>query len=662
MTDQAPVGRAALTLLLVAQALVIAPHLLHLPIWVAGLWAVCALWRVQVYRMRLGFPHTWVKVLMLAAAVVGVLLTAGGLKGLDAMVLLLICMFILKLLEARTRRDALLLVFLGFFCVVTSYLYADHLLAALYSLVPVLALLATLIALHQSPAQVRAGDALRLAGSLLTQALPLMLVLFVVFPRMGPLWALPSSNKEGVTGLSEVMSPADIAELSRSSELVFRARFDGPVPPRRQLYWRALTLEHFDGRRWAQSITASFGQAPDWQRQGEPMGYSVVLQPHGKPWLMTLDVTDRAAKDASMAGDFRWQTRRPITRPVIYEARAWPSAVREPQLDDAGRRRALQLPAAGDARTRQWAQALRREYSSDQALVTAVMSHFAREPFHYTLRPQVLGSDSIDDFLFNTRQGFCAHYAGAMTFVLRAAGIPARVVAGYQGGELNDEGNFVQVRQFDAHAWVEYWQPGVGWQSVDPTFQVAPQRIDHGLDFALGEEAFLADQPLSPLRYRQVAWLNQLRMSWEAVNYDWQRLVLGYQAEQQGQLLTRLFGQADWQTVAWVLGCSAALILAVIAALLLKPWRRRLPPQAQLLAQFDRSVAKLGVVRRPAEGIRDYAQRAGQQLPAERGLLEQFAVLYEQQMYGGAPQDLARLRQLLRQLRRAAWARRLAGC
>ena len=262
---------------------------------------------------------------------------------------------------------------------------------------------------------------------------------------------------------------------------------------------------------------------------------------------------------------------------------------------------------------------LQRQYPQADALVDALLRHFNREPFAYTLRPQTLGQNSVDEFLFDTRSGFCAHYAGAMTFVLRAAGIPARVVTGYQGGELNPSGNYIQVRQFDAHAWVEYWQPGTGWRSVDPTFQVAPERIEQGLQEALSEEdGFLDDQPFSPLRYRELAWLNQLRLSWERLNYGWQRWVLGYQGEQQLSLLQSWFGSLDWQRLALALVGGGAALLGLLALWLLKPWQQRRDPLRQVLRRFERLLARHGVHRQAGEGMRAFARRASQELRFER--------------------------------------------
>ncbi len=661
MSSIQPIPRIALTWLLVAQVLVILPHLLHLPLWIIGLWLFCAGWRVQVFRMRATYPGTLVRVALLLATAAGVFLSQGSLIGLDAGVLLLVATFILKLLEMRSRRDALVLIFLGFFVVVTAYLFDDSLLAALYSLLPVTALLAALIGLQQSGVAVQPRATLKLAVTLQLQALPLMLLLFVFFPRLGPLWSLPNPNK-AFTGLSDSMAPADVAELSRSDALAFRASFSSPMPERSELYWRALTLEHFDGRRWSQTEVAKHSSGVDWRKQGPALDYSIVMQPSGKPWLFALDVGLSDQDGVRQMSDFRLENRQPVVQNLLYQVTSWPQALRQEKLPPAVARRALQLPEQGDPRSRAWAEELRSKHKRDEALVAALLQHFNREPYGYTLKPPAVGADSIDEFLFRTRQGFCAHYAGAMTFVLRAAGIPARVVAGYQGGELNPAGNYLSVRQFDAHAWVEYWQDGKGWISVDPTFQVAPERIELGLEQALAEEqSFLEESPLSLLRYRDIGWLNNLRLTWDNINYGWQRWVLGYRGEQQLNLLQRWFGTLDWQRLALALVGGGGVLLGLVALWLFKPWRRERDPQQRLLRAFEKTLARHAVVRQRGEGMRAFAQRAARQLPGQAEAIQAFARIYEAQRYAGRPSAPQDLRAALRQLRRLLPWRRSQG-
>ncbi len=660
MSSVQPIPRIALTWLLVAQALVILPHLLHLPPWIIGLWLFCAGWRVQVYRMRARYPGTLVRIGLLAGTALGVFLSHGSLIGLDAGVLLLVATFILKLVEMRSKRDALVLIFLGFFVVVTAYLFDDSLLAAAYSLLPVTALLAALIGLQHGSMAVQPRATLKLALSLQLQAIPLMLLMFLFFPRLGPLWSLPTPNK-AFTGLSESMAPADIAELSRSDALAFRASFSAAVPERRELYWRALTLEHFDGRRWSQVQAAQQAGAVQWSRQGPALDYSIVMQASGKPWLYALDVGLSNQDGIRQMADFRLENRRPVLQNLMYEVTSWPQATRELELPARVAERALQLPEQGDPRSRAWARDLKTSHPQPEALVAALLQHFNREPYGYTLKPPPVGRNSIDEFLFRTRKGFCAHYAGAMTFVLRSAGIPARVVAGYQGGELNPAGNYLSVRQFDAHAWVEYWQAGKGWVSVDPTFQVAPERIELGLEQAVAEEqSFLEESPLSLLRYRDVSWINALRLGWDNINYGWQRWVLGYRGELQLRLLQQWFGNLDWQKMMFVLVGGGGLFIGLVALWLFKPWRRERDPQQRLLRQFERLLARQGLIRERGEGVRAFARRAAVQLPVQADAISLFARQFEAQRYAGRSASPEELRAALRQLRRVLPWRRSA--
>ena len=647
------IPRISLMWLLIAQALVIIPHLLHVPLWLIGVWLGCAVWRVQVFRMRWPFPNAWVKAALMIGSGFAVYLSRGGLVGLDAAVALLITAFILKLLEVRTRRDALVLIFLGFFTVVTSYLFADSLLAALYSLLPVLALLAALVGLQQSGFAREPLAPLKLASKLLAQAIPLMLLLFVLFPRLEPLWSLPQPKDKGTTGLSSSMTPGDLAELGQSAALAFRARFDGAIPAQSQLYWRALTLPNFDGRSW--SISERFeASEPQWQAQGESISYSIIMQPSTQPWLFSLDVGSSEQEDIRLMNDFRLQRRTPVNRTYQYQATSWPQALRQPQLNQRQQQEFLQLPRTGNQQTRDWAQRLRGQYHDDDALVSALLRHFNQEPYHYTLKPPLLGRDSVDEFLFSSLRGFCAHYAGAMVFTLRAAGIPARVVAGYQGGEINQAGQFVQVRQFDAHAWVEYWQRGQGWRSVDPTFEVAPERIERGLQEALQDESELFQGDIfSPLRYQHIAWVNQLRMSWENLNHSWQTKILGYQRDSQQAWLKQWFGKVDWQVLGLTLVASAALIIALIVLWMFKPWQRQTDPVQRVLNHFQRVMRRRGFNRETGEGLRDFYQRIHQQLPeSQQQAVRVFIETYEQQQYAEQGQDLASLRSALAQVKK----------
>ena len=568
------IPRNSLVWLLTAQIVTLLPHLPRLPVWVAAVWIGCALWRVQIQRMRLSYPGFLLQVVALVAVTLGVFLAQGTLIGLDAAVMMLLLLFMLKLLEMRKPRDALVVIYLGFFIVATAFLFDQGIPLAVYQCFSLLVLVAALVGLQQSSGRNDPARAMRTAGVMLLQAVPLMLVLFLLFPRLGPVWAVNAPGTQARTGLAESMTPADVADLARSSELAFRVAFEGEAPPQAQLYWRAMTLPRFDGRSWSHSqFSTGSASAAEWVEQGEAVRYQVIAGASHQPWVFSLRGVRSDDERLLLNNDFILQARRPLSRSIAYQATSYPGSLLQADgLEPLQRRINLHLPDGFDPRSRAFAAELRHRYPKDADLVQALLRHFNREPFHYTLRPPTLGRHSNDEFLFDSQRGFCAHFAGAMTFVLRAAGIPSRVVAGYQGGELNPLGNHVLVHQFDAHAWVEAWLPGQGWVSVDPTFQVAPERIESGLQSALqGEGSFLEDSPLSAVRYRNVGWVNHARLFWDNANYQWQLRVLGYQGERQMDFFQRWLGTADWQRIGLIALGVLLLCMAPLAWWILRP-------------------------------------------------------------------------------------------
>lgn len=620
------IPRNALAWLLTAQVVALIPQLPRLPFWVSVLWLICAVWRVQIQRMRWRYPGPLVKALALVLVVVGVFTVEGSLIGLDAAVMLLLMLFMLKLLEMRSPRDALVVIYLGFFIVATAFLFDQSIVLAAYQCFSVLVLVAALVGLQQTPGRNDPGRALRSGGVMLLQAVPLMLVLFLFFPRIGPLWSVNTPSSQGTTGLAESMAPGDIADLAQSADLAFRVSFEGSIPRQDQLYWRALTLERFDGRRWSHSdITA--GAAPGvWQAAGDAYRYQVVTRATQQPWVFALRGATTDDDRLLLTRDFMLRARRPLTQAMAYSVTSWPESLLHPEpLDPLQARINLALPEGADPRSRAWGRELRALHERDEDLIEALLRHFNQQPFHYTLRPPTLGEHTNDEFLFDTLRGFCAHYAGAMVVVLRAAGIPARVVAGYQGGELNPRGNYVLVHQFDAHAWVEAWVPERGWISVDPTFQVAPERIERGLQEAMAAEgSFLERSPLAGARYREIGWVNNLRLAWDDVNYQWQLKVLGYQSERQLETFRRWLGTADWQRIGIIMAILIALTMIPLALWTLRPERRDHDPRKRAWYELSRRLQKLGLQARPGEGPRDWQRRLGEALPEQQVELAAF--------------------------------------
>ncbi|QIB67287.1 transglutaminase TgpA family protein [Kineobactrum salinum] len=651
------VPRNALVWIIISQFALLAPHLGRLPLWVVLVYLFAAGWRIMVYQGRWSFPGRWVKLGLIAAGFAAIWLSYGNLLGLEPTVALLLTAFALKLLELIRRKDAYVLIFLGYFICVTGFLFTQHLLLVLYSMLDILLLTTALVALHQ-PGEHRFRLAtVRLPAVMLAQALPLMLVLFFLFPRLGPLWTVPVKSHAARTGVSDFMQPGDISSLSQSDEVAFRVQFDGDIPPRSELYWRGLVFSVLENGAW-RSLKYADIPAREWRARrqepvGEPLRYSVLMMPTQQNWLYSLRYAQSAQRSVMASADFRLYSPVEIEDQLLYRATSWPRTPLELELSAWRRRTELALPAAGNPATLALARQLRAASDSDADYVTAVLDHFNREPFVYTLQPPLLGEDPMDQFLFRTRRGFCEHYAFAFTLMMRAAGVPARVVAGYQGGEINPVNGTVIVHQFDAHAWAEVWLPGEGWRRVDPTAAVAPERIELGLEQALaGEGSFLADSPLSPLRYRGINWINMARLRYDALTYRWQSWVVGFDSQQQYQLLEDVFGDIRPRVFIAVLFASALVVLLPVAWLLLgRRQRHSLDPATKLYLAFCVRLAARGIVRAAGEAPADFARRAALEQPALAPWLRQFTHEFNQLAYADREQDEARRQQLLARLR-----------
>lgn len=632
--------------LLASLALAIGPHLGHMPLWGGPLCAALALWRVAVERGKTPFPHKALLVLLTAAAAGGILMHFGTLLGRDAGVALLVVMIALKLMEMKTPRDTMVVLFLSYFLVITGFLYSQSIPMALYLFVVVWVTTTTMIGYHDVNRGLAVRPRLRLAGTLLIQAVPLMLVLFVLFPRVPQLWALPRDAHAGMTGLSDTMSPGAISQLIQSDAVAFRVQFDGAPPPANQRYWRGPVLWDYDGRTWS-TRTPPEGDAQV-ELLGEPLRYTLTLEPHNQRWLFALELPAALPPDSRARADMQILSRNPVQNRLRYSLASHPRYRLGSELDDAERERALRLPPQTNPRTRELAARWRDSGAGAEAIVDAALDMFRNQQFFYTLRPPLLGTEAVDDFLFNTRAGFCEHYAGAFVYLMRAAGVPARVVTGYQGGAPNPLGDYFIVRQSDAHAWAEVWLAGRGWVRVDPTAAVSPDRIEQGIAAALP----VAELPLA-LAQLDVAWLQRMRLSWDLVNNNWNQWVLGYGHERQRNFLSRFHASlASWQgmTIALVSGI-AALLLAIALWTLWHVPRRGIDPVQAAYQRFCARLARRGITRAPHEGPVAFAQRAIAARPDLSQQIRQITDLYVGLRYRAAPAAVDALRNAVRRFR-----------
>jgi transglutaminase-like putative cysteine protease len=639
MTDaREPLRLRHIVWLLTGLALVAAPHVERLPWWLVGLVLTLAAWRVYLGHARLPLPGRWLLMLVVIGATAGVYFNYRTIFGRDAGVALLIVMLALKLLETRVLRDGMLLIFLGYFLVITNFLYSQTIPTALYMLVCVWIITATMSGMqhtrHEPPLRLQ----LRNAGLMLAQSVPLMLVLFLLFPRVpGPLWGLPQDAYTSVSGLSDTMTPGSVSDLILSDAVAFRVRFDGPMPPPRQLYWRGPVMWDFDGQTWS-APRAIYG-VPEFTTSSPPVSYDVTLEPHNKRWMFALDIPGKVPPRAVASSDFQLLAVQPVNNRVRYQMTSFLEFSYGARENAWALRRTLALPE-GNPRTREFARALRARHADDRDFMRAVLEMFRNERFFYTLTPPLLGDDHpVDRFLFETRSGFCEHYSSAFAVLLRAAGIPARIVTGYQGGEVNQFGNYLIVRQADAHAWTEAWLPDEGWVRVDPTAAVSPLRVESGISAAVPRS-----DPLPLLVRGDFETLRQLRLTWDLMANTWNQWVLGYTPERQRLLLSQVgIDDATWYTLAFVLVCASfAMVLILVAFLLWNMKARGGDPVRALYQRFCEKLRRRGLPRHPNEGPRDFGLRVERARPDLATAVGAITRLYMALRYGAADDPAAR--------------------
>lgn len=624
-----------------ALTMVAAPHAERLPWWVTALAGMLLCWRLYLARARLALPSKWLLLAIVVGASVGIYLNYRTLFGRDAGVALLVVMLTLKLLETRTQRDGMLLIFLGYFLIITNFLYSQTIPTALYLLLCVCVITAVMVGLNCMRGGANWRHQFRTAAAMLAQATPLMLVLFVLFPRVqGPLWGLPHDAHAGVTGLSDTMAPGSMTNLTLSDAVAFRVEFQAAVPQPKQLYWRGPVMWDFDGTVW-RAPRYTYGN-PRLDARGPPVKYIVTMEPHNKHWIFAIDVPGSVPPRATASSDFQLLARRPVTSRMRYEMSSYLSA--SYGLDESPRalRRALELPPESNPRTEAFARRLREKHTDDRALMNEVLAMFRTQRFFYTLSPPLLGTHPVDEFLFDTRRGFCEHYASSFAVVMRAAGIPARIVTGYQGGELNPVGNYMIVRQADAHAWTEVWFKDEGWVRVDPTAAVSPLRVESGIAAAVP-----AGEPLPLLVRSNLQWLRQLRLTWDSLANTWNQWVLGYNPERQRRLLSRAgIDDATWRTLAVILIAATGLVMLVLSVLVLRRLTSAVhDPVRRAYLRFCAKLAKKGLLRQPEEGPLDYATRIRSARPDLAAAVAVITETYVALRYGGS-NDPAALQEL----------------
>ncbi len=649
--------RAALLSLAVAGTVAVAPYALELPIWLVLLFLAFALWRYAIERWSLYHPGRTLRYALTGLAVALTFQQYHTLLGRDAGLMLLIALLGVKFLELKRYRDYRVSAFLFYLVILGAFLYEQSLALGLYALVAVLANTAALVH-FAAPDELNPGARLRLASGLIFRALPLMLLLYFLFPRLhGALWALPDDSSQALTGLDDTMQLGDINHLAESSDLAMRVTFEGEIPARRDRYFRALVLWETDGRSWRRG--PALGDAAEMVPRGPPWRYEVVLEPSNRRWLPALDLPFGPPPQARVRAGFTLEHREAVRERLRYALTSF-MRYTTGELTERERAAALQLPDTISPRARALAKEWATEHGDAREIANAALTLFRREAFVYTLTPPPLGADPVDEFLFGTRRGFCEHYAAAFVTLMRAANVPARVVTGYQGGEVNEAGGYLMLRQQDAHAWAEVWVAGTGWTRFDPTAAIAPERVELGSDAVRRMAA--AGRPLGvgpiadslqgiEIGIFERGWLTT-RLYWDLANLSWYRWVTDFGPERQRELLAALGLERVSLRGLLLLMMTAVLAVALLYALWLARNRERLDPAQRAYARFCRKLARAGVARAPAEGPVALAERAMAHLPDRRAAIDAITKSYVAARYGsGGRIALSPLRRAVRAFR-----------
>ncbi|MDO8448330.1 MAG: DUF3488 and transglutaminase-like domain-containing protein [Rhodoferax sp.] len=651
--------------LLVVIAWVVLPQVGNLPLWCSGLAAGVLLWRGWLAVTVQPLPSRWWLLALLVLTVAATLFTHKTLLGRDAGVTLVVVLLALKTLELRARRDAFVVFFLSFFTMLTNFFFSQSLLTAAAMLVALLGLLTALVNAHMPVGKPPLLQAAKTAGWMALLGAPIMAVLFVLFPRMAPLWGVPGDAMSGRSGLSASMQVGNIASLALDDSIAMRVRFEGAAPRQSDLYFRGPVLSTFDGRDWRplrSGFPARMQPPANLQVQGPPVKYQVTLEPNNRPWLLVLDATPTppalSGFAATMTPELQWLVERPIADLVRYSAQSYPDFRHGPPRQMAGLQDYVELPAGFNPRTLQLAADLRRDPrytgANNAQLVAAVLERLRTGGYTYTLDPGVYGQHTADEFWFDRKEGFCEHIASSFVILMRALDVPARIVTGYQGGEQNAVDGFHVVRQSDAHAWAEVWLASRGWVRVDPTSAVAPGRIG-ALQRLQAPRGVIAEALLGNVN---PALALNLRALWDAVNNSWNQRILNYTQGKQLNLLKNIgFESPSWEDLIYLL--IGIVVLASLSGAAWTLWERsRKDPWLRLLEAAARRLQKAGINIPPNSPPRamaeQLARQAGPQDPSALAVRD-WLLRLEAQRYAPPGTTSTRLATLKRELNQLVW-------
>ena len=625
-----PHGDAAV--MLACFTLLLLPHIARLPWAVDGYLALMISGRFWLSHRVLGLPGWKGKAGLILLGVAALWVGLGWQFTVNSAVALFIVSISLKLYEVRFLRDVYAYTLLLLYFTGTAFLFDQSLQVLVYLFSCLVIIFYLLLRANTVGASLTTLARIKRTGKILLQAVPVMVVLFLFFPRIAPLWSVPLNSGQARTGISDSMAPGDISELAQSDELAFRAEFVSDIPEKKQLYWRGLVLDQFDGRVWSSSEVqpyAPIGRVLDvrLEEKVSEQAYKVVIEPTEKRWAFTLDDSVPASNNIELSPEGLIRFRQNVFQPTLYQADIRSDGISNSTgaLSDQTLKRYLSIPKSTNPQAQKLAKDFWEEASGEVELfLKKLLERFHTEPYVYTLRPPASGEHSIDDFLFNNRKGFCAHYAGSLAFMTRSVGVPSRIIVGYQGGELSQDGSYLVIHQYDAHAWVEVWLKEKGWVRVDPTSYVSPARIEAGIRDAVKEEgSFLEKNAFSASRFAHIGVISWLRWQLDAVNYNWQKWVVGYNEDLQSNLLLQWFNDDSLLFMASALVALSAIVF--VGLFLWNYYTTRKKPQSEAVKLYDRFcavLAKMGIERLSHEGPEDFAVRAIKLFPAGASVIQ----------------------------------------
>ena len=522
-----------------AQQFVLLPLYFFVPLWIAALNTGVAIAVVYAHKKPRFKISKWLKLLITSLAILGILIAFRKFSGRDAGIALISAMYGLKILEVNSKRDATLILGLGFFMIVAGFLFSQKPLIAFYQFIPVIAILNAFLALQSlTPFKLMSTSLFGIIkdlGRYLLIAIPIMIILFVFVPRLGgPIWRMPGATSS-ISGVSDSMSLLEVSDLQLSDKVAFRVNFQGEAPKESDLYWRVLALDNFDGLTWTRSRQSRIPDHRNVENITDKYDYAVTMEATELEYLVTLDRPLSSPKNGGLVSDYTAYSRFQIKDRIRYSISSQPSLIVDKSLSDEQRQHYTALPARGNSSARDWALERRSSVTNDHEYIQSILKHINQQEFYYTLRPPVMDEDIVDSFWLDKQRGFCEHYASSLVYLARAAGIPARVVVGYQGGEKNPLSDYWIVREANAHAWTEIWFREIGWIRVDPTAAIAMHRIEEDVRSDYNQRLSLFDD-FDVIELDEVSFIKELQYWMDQMNTNWNDWILDYNSARQLQL------------------------------------------------------------------------------------------------------------------------------